>query len=399
MKLLLDLISIGKDKGASDLHLEAGSPAVFRIRGDLVKVGEPVNAQVLSSLVQQILSGNRWDDFKERRSADLSKTLAGVRCRINCFQTVKGMSMAIRLLSSFKNTLRDSNLHPDLKKLIQAETGLVIISGPTGSGKSTTLAALIEEVNQNHRQHVITIESPVEYFFQNKQSFIRQREIPLHSPSFEQAIIDSMREDPDLLVIGEMREPQVMRLTLNAAETGHLVLATLHSSSCAEAISRLAMSFAPEIQPSIRAQIADSLVAVVCQRLTYLPHFKIQVPVLEIMMATSAVKSSIRSGAISQLPSVIQTGGEDGMYTFDRYQRWIEQKKDWVNPSQASPLASDPIEENAVPLAFSKPAQPTLRNRLPSIAERVDPDRIEISVDDADLERLAKQIASQSDDD
>ena len=398
MKPLQDLIALGRDKGASDLHLEAGSPSVFRIRGELQNVGEPWTQDSLSQLAKQLL-GHQWHELQERKSTDLSKTISGTRCRINCFHTLRGISFSIRLLSSFRNNLRDCNLHPDLKKLVENETGLIIISGPTGSGKSTTLAAIIEEINLSKKKNIITLESPVEYYFQNRQSFIRQREIPHHSPSYEQAITDSMREDPDVLVIGEMRSPDVMRLTLNAAETGHLVLATLHSSSCAEAISRLSMSFSPEIQGSIRAQIADCLVAVICQRLTYHPQFRILVPTLEIMMANTSVKASIRSGAISQLGNAIQTGSEDGMFSFDRYKRWIDQKKDWVRPSDVTPL--DDSKDAAPPrenLGFVAPSRPKIQGpkRLTHESETVhasDTNRIEISVDEVDLEALAKQIA------
>ncbi|MBC7397814.1 MAG: Flp pilus assembly complex ATPase component TadA, partial [Bdellovibrionales bacterium] len=367
--------------------------------------GEAWSAEPLSHLAQSLMGPALWRDFSVKRSADLSRTIAGVRCRINCFQTVRGMSFAIRLLSSFKNTLRDCNLLPELRKLLDHKTGLILVCGPTGSGKSTTLAALIEELNVNTRSNILTIESPIEYFFQSRQSFIRQREIPLHSPSYEQAILDSLREDPDVLVIGEMREPEVMRLTLNAAETGHLVLATLHSATCAEAISRLCLSFPSDNQPAIRAQIADCLVAVVCQRLIYLPDRKIRVPVLEIMMGSTAIKASIRSGAISQLTSAIQTGGDDGMYSFDRYRRWVDQKKDWVSPAQAAPLidttsletAQVPADPARRPNASSSGRSMLVSAPLSETSEGGASGRIEIEVDDADLERLARQIASEGD--
>ena len=178
--------------------------------------------------------------------------------------------MAVRLLSSFQNNLRACNLHPDLKRLTEMTTGLIVISGPTGSGKSTTLAALVEEINSSSARHIIAIESPLEYVFTNRRSFIRQREVPTHSPSYEQALVDALRENPDVLVIGEMRTPEVMRLTLSAAETGHLVIATMHSATCAEALTRICMSFPAEIQGGIRAQLADCFVGVVCQRLEFL---------------------------------------------------------------------------------------------------------------------------------
>jgi twitching motility protein PilT len=406
MTSIQDLIHFGRERGASDLHLEPSSPSVFRIRGDLQAVGEVWAAEALQQLAKQLLGNHHWNDFLENKSTDLSKTISGARCRINCYQTVRGTALAIRILSSFRNNLRDNNLHPDLKKLTQHTTGLILVSGPTGSGKSTTLASLIEELNGSGKSNIITLESPIEYFFQNKKSYIRQREIPLHSPSFEQAIMDSMREDPDVLVIGEMRSPEVMRLTLNAAETGHLVLATVHSSTCAEAISRLSMSFSPEIQPSIRAQIADSLVAVVCQRLVYLPSHRIQVPVLEILMASSSVKASIRSGSFSQISNAIQTGAEDGMYSFDRYQRWIDQKKDWVRPAEATPLEEQKENFVEVPTPFVRPTRPPSTTGVASASpgkRAVIPEeeasatgRIEISVDEDDLEELAKKIAREA---
>ncbi len=405
MKALTDLIALGKENGASDLHLEAGSPSVFRIRGELQTIGEAWTADSLTQLAKQVL-GPQWEEFRERRSSDLSKTLAGVRCRINCFQTLKGVSFSIRLLSSFRNSLKDCNLLPELKKIVEADTGLIIVSGPTGSGKSTTLAALIEEINGSKKKNIITLESPIEYYFHNRMSFVRQREIPHHSPSFEQAITDSMREDPDVLVIGEMRSPDVMRLTLNAAETGHLVLTTLHSSTCAEAVSRLCMSFSPEIQGAIRAQIADSLVAVICQRLTYQPQLKILIPTLEIMMASTSVKASIRSGNLSQLSNCIQTGADDGMWSFDRYRRWVEQKKDWVRPQETRPLEDHKDSAPAVNLGLSHTATQATRSRSLVSRKTADDhssetsstsDRIEISIEDADLDALAKQIARDGD--
>ncbi|MGK5087482.1 ATPase, T2SS/T4P/T4SS family [Bdellovibrionota bacterium FG-2] len=267
LNILKDWVRIAKDRNASDLLLEAGTPLLLRVRGDLVPVGESISAETLLQSTKEFIGASAWTEYLERRSVDLSRTIHGTRCRLNVFRTVRGTSLAIRLLSSFQNNIRDCNLHPDLKKLIDAKTGLILISGPTGSGKTTTLAACIEEINRTQRKHILAVESPIEYFFSNRQSYIRQREVPTHTPSFEQALLDAMRDNPDVLVIGEMRTPDVMRLTLNAAETGHLVLATLHSSTCAEALSRICLSFPSEIQASIRAQLADCLNAVVCQRL------------------------------------------------------------------------------------------------------------------------------------
>jgi twitching motility protein PilT len=274
--------------------------------------------------------------------------------RANFFQTVRGIAAAIRLLAPSVKDLRVCNLHKDLRKFVEASSGLVIISGPTGSGKSTTLAALIEELNATRARHIVTLESPIEYLFTNRQSFIRQREIPTHSPSFEQGIVDALRENPDVLVISEMRTPEVMRLTLNAAETGHLVLATMHSSNCAEALSRLCMSFPEGIQGSVRAQLADCLVAVCCQRLEFLSTARLHVPRCEILLPSSGARGTIRSGNFSQIATVLQSGGEEGMWTFERYQRWMEQVTDWVRPPSSAALRVQ--GETALRAAAGRPA-------------------------------------------
>jgi twitching motility protein PilT len=337
----------------------------------------------VAEMSRELLNNEQWDQFRARGSADLSINIAGTRCRLNLFQTIRGAALAVRLLTSSTNTLRGCNLHPDLSKLTEAQTGLVIVSGPTGCGKSTTLAAMIEEINASRAKNIISIESPIEYLYSNHRSFVRQREVPTHSPSYEQAIVDALRENPDVLVIGEMRTPEAMRLTLNAAETGHLVLATMHSSTCAEALNRMCMSFASEIQGSVRAQIADCLVAVVCQRLEYLSEHQLRVPLCEVLIANSNAKGTIRSGAFSQLATVIQSGGEDGMWSFDRYRRWLEQKKDWVMPSRQ--VASQSIDVSSYEAA---PPPPVARPKTKAAETPVD-----ISIDeDADLAELARKI-------
>src|SRR5277367_3274043 len=339
--VLQEWIRKGRELGASDLHIEADTAPVARIRGQLAPIGQTLSGSVLIQAARELLGNDGWPQFLARGSADLSRTLAGVRCRINIFQTVRGVAMAVRLLTSFQNNLRSCNLHPELKRLTEATTGLVVISGPTGSGKSTTLAALVEEINTAGSRNVIAIESPIEYLFTNRRSFIRQREIPTHSPSYEQALVDALRENPDVLVIGEMRTSEVMRLTLSAAETGHLVIATMHSATCAEAITRICMSFPAEIQGGIRAQLADCFVGFICQRLDFLSDYKLRVPVCEILLPSAAAKGTIRGGQFSQIANVLQTGADAGMWNFDRYERWVAQKKDWVQPTLAAPLPDD----------------------------------------------------------
>jgi twitching motility protein PilT len=381
--ILAEWVLRARTLGASDVHLQAGTPVVVRVRGELSAISEALPAARVAELGRELLNNEQWEQFRARGSADLSINVAGTRCRVNLFQTIRGVALAVRLLASSTNTLKSCNLHPDLSRLTEAQTGLVIVSGPTGCGKSTTLAAMVEEINASRARNIITIESPIEYLYANNRSYVRQREVPTHSPTYEQAIIDALRENPDVLVIGEMRTPEAMRLTLNAAETGHLVLATMHSSTCAEALNRLCMSFPSEIQGSVRAQVADCLVAVVCQRLEFLQEYQLRVPLCEVLIANSNARGTIRSGSFSQLATVIQSGGEDGMWSFERYRRWMEQKRDWVMPSRQ--LANPSVDVEAPYVAAPPVARPTPK---PAAEAPID-----ISIDEpADLAELARRI-------
>lgn len=337
--ILDDWLTRAQALGASDLHLESDTPTVLRVRGELQVGGPALPGEVLLQAAQDLLGAQGWSDFQTRGSADIALAAGGQRCRASFYYTVRGIAVAIRLLTPSVKDLHACNLHPDLHRLVEATSGLAIISGPTGSGKSTTLAALLEEINASRAAHIVTLESPLEYLFTNRRSFIRQREVPTHSPSFEQGIVDALRENPDVLVIGEMRTPEIMRLTLNAAETGHLVLVTMHSATCAEALSRICLSFPAELQGSVRAQLADCLVGISCQRLDFLPAWQLRVPRCELLLGSTAARGTIRAGNFSQIATVLQSGAEDGMWSFSRYQRWIDQATDWQRPS-AEPAAA-----------------------------------------------------------
>src|SRR5262249_45649308 len=275
-----------------------------------------------------------WPDFQERRSYDLSKVAAGIRCRINVLASARGVGMAIRLLSAFQPTLRALNLHPDLARLVTPTNGLVLVSGPTGSGKSSTLAALIQEINATEPRHVITLESPIEYDLIPRHAYIRQREIGRDTPSFERGLLDALREDPDVLMVGEMRDPETMRLTLNASETGHLVLGTVHSSTCAEALQRIVGAFPAEIQNNVAAQLADCLAGVISQRLRFRPELNIRVPECEILVPSHSIKAFIRNRDFFKIVSVLETGADHGMWTFDRYRTWLERRGNWHIPGR-----------------------------------------------------------------
>jgi twitching motility protein PilT len=398
---LQDWVGTARTLGASDVHVETGTSVVARVRGELQSLEAVASGEQLVQVSQQLLGPGGWAQFRERGSADLTVAIAGVRCRASFFRTVRGIAIAIRLLAPQVRDLHACNLHPDLRRLVAPTSGLVIVCGPTGSGKSTTLAALVEEINAARARHIVTLESPLEYLFTNRRSYIRQREVPTHAPSFEQGIVDALRENPDVLVIGEMRTPDVMRLTLDAAETGHLVLATMHSASCAEALSRLSMAFAPEIQPGIRAQLADCLVGVVCQRLEYLSAQRLRVPRCELLLPSSGAKGVVRSGQFSQLGTVLQAGGEEGMWTFERYQRWMEQYGDWVRPAPPKP-AREAVAVSAVSLdaATAAPLKPRVPMRqAPAPATPAD-DVIEVPADEqvdlAELAALARKLEERN---
>ena len=399
---LESLIASAKELGASDLHLEPGLPAALRIRGALRVAGEPVPARLLHALAQELIGPEQWPGFVERRSYDLSKTLNGVRCRINVLHTARGIGFAIRLLASFQATLEKLNLHPELKRLLAQEHGLILVSGPTGSGKSTTLAALIQEINLAEARHIVTIESPIEYSFRPHRAFIRQREVGRDTPSFEQALLDSLREDPDVIMVGEMRDAETMRLTLNAAETGHLVLATVHSATCAEALQRVVSAFPAEIQNSVAAQLADCLVAVISQRLQFRAGLNIRVPECEIAIPTNPVKAFIRNREFFRIISSMETGAEHGMWTFTRYRAWLEKRANFYIPKNDASLPDDePVESNfaapalasiTAPRTNSPPGKSNSAIKPATTASAINPGRIEIEPVDGGLDELLKKL-------
>ena len=343
---LAALVSLAASRQASDLHLEVGLPPTVRRQGELVSVGDPLSREDLEAMLREVVDPRARDEFLHRRSHDISRVIAGVRCRINALYSRRGPGLAVRLLPGATPTLDGLNLHPDLVELAVQRHGLILVSGPTGSGKSSTLAALLQEINLHQRRHVVTIEEPIEYRLRPAKAFIRQREVGRDTPSFEQALVDALRQDPDVIMVGELREPEVMRLTLNAAETGHLVLATVHSATAAEALQRLVNAFPAEIQRGIAGQLADCLLAVVCQRLIYRKDLDLRIPECEILRATSASRSVIRQLEFSKLTSVLETGGGDGMYTWARYRAWLDARRTWSRAatSQDAP-EEDPAED------------------------------------------------------
>lgn len=392
------LIEAARKQGASDLHLESGLPAAFRVRGALRTSGEPLSGKTLLAYAHDVIGNAGWPQFLERRSADFSRNIAGVRVRVNVMHTARGVGFAVRLLATFQATIERLNLHPDLKRLAAPTTGLVLISGPTGCGKSSTMAALIQEINAAESRHILTLESPIEYVFRPRRAFIRQREVGRDTPSFEQGLLDALREDPDVLMVGEMREPETMRLTLNAAETGHLVFATVHSGSCAEALQRLVMAFPAETQSNVAAQLADCLVGVVCQRLIHRADLNLRLPECEILRPSHSVRAFIRSRDFFKIAQALETGAEQGMWTFERYQAWMAKNGRWRTPDGTDEAPdAEPADEvtpasRPVPEEAAHPASVAVRRPSTSSPKRAS-GPIEIEPVEGGLDEVIRRLS------
>ena len=337
MKQFNDLILAAVGEGFSDLHITGNQPIVFRKNGTIhtdkaIRWTYPE----IDNLVKELLNPVHLQTLKSRWSVDFAFTVQHVRIRMNIFNTVRGLSLAIRLLPGTVPTIGMLNLHPSLQQIGELKTGLVLICGTTGCGKTTTIAAILEEINRSRFAHIVTIEDPVEYRFVSKQSFIQQREVGTHVPSFRQGLLDVLREDPDVIVVGELREPETIRLTINAAESGHLVIASIHAAQAEDAIYRICNSFPLEAQDEIRFQFASALSWVVIQQLLYVERLRFRVPLLSILRGTQAVKGIIRDNRLPQIENAMHTGKKDGMFTRERYlDEFLDPRETFVLPSQS----------------------------------------------------------------
>lgn len=293
-------------------------------------------------MVKDMLSDRQLQMLSKRWSVDYAMSFNQVRVRINTFYTTRGLSLAIRLLPETIPDLSSLNLHPSLSKISDLQFGLVLVCGSTGSGKSTTIAAILEEINRTRPVHIITIEDPIEYRFRPKKAFIEQREVGVHVPSFNQGLLDALRENPDVIFVGELREPDTIRLTLNAAESGHLVFATLHATDAENAIYRINNCVSGENQEAIRYQFASSLSWLIVQQLTYIEKAGFRVPVLSILKATPSVQSNIRENKLAQLESTMLTSKNDGMFTMSLYQQdFISKQSLFIHPYKNFGMGKD----------------------------------------------------------
>lgn len=303
---------------ASDVYITTGSKPVLRIHGDLVPVEEhPVlTNEMAQDYIFDIMNDKHKETFQKTMDVDFSIEVPGVsRFRVNVFMQRKGIGGVFRLIPSVVQSMAELGLPPAFKKIPSFPNGLVLITGPTGSGKSTTLAAIIDEINQSSDCHIITIEDPIEFVHENKTSVIEQREVETHTESFQAALRASLREDPDVILVGEMRDLETISLAITAAETGHLVLATLHTSGAAKTVDRMIDVFPAAHQNQIRSELAEVLRAIVWQKLLKTKDAKGRLAAFEILFSNVAVANLIRTGKTYQIPSVIETGVQEGMQT------------------------------------------------------------------------------------
>lgn len=310
-----------KEKGASDLHMVIGFPPLIRLKGELV----PLEYDVLTpesnrSILYEMLTESQQTAFEADCDFDMAYELAGVaRFRCNFFRQHRGVGAVFRIIPTDILTLEELNLPPVLKEIAMFKSGLVLVTGPTGSGKSTTLAAMIDYINKNHSAHIVTIEDPLEFVHQNNKCLFTQREIGTHARSFADALKVAIREDPDIILVGEMRDLDTISLALTCAEFGILVFGTLHTNSAAKTVDRIINAFPSDQQAQTRMMLSESLRAVVAQQLVRTKFGKGRCAANEVLIGSPALASMIRENKTSQIGSLMQTGTTSGMQTMDQH--------------------------------------------------------------------------------
>ncbi len=314
-----DMLREMVERGASDLHICVGVPPILRIDGKLVPMNfDKLNPLITQRILYDILTDEQIQRFEENWELDFSYSLQNLaRFRVNIFKDKGNHAGAFRLIPMKIPTLKELGLPPVLEFIARRPRGLVLVTGPTGSGKSTSLASMINMINSERGLHIITIEDPIEYLHQHKKCIINQREVGQDTKEFANALRASLREDPDVILVGEMRDLETMSNAVRAAETGHLVFATLHTNTAAQTVDRLVDAFPPSQQEQIRLMVSNSLEAVLCQQLLPRAGMPGRVCAMEIMIATNAVRNLIRENKTHQLTSIIQTSGAVGMMTMD----------------------------------------------------------------------------------
>ena len=315
---ITELLAFSAKQGASDLHLSAGLPPMIRVDGDVRRINLPaLDQKEVQALIYDIMNDRQRKDFEEDLETDFSFEVPGVaRFRVNAFNQNRGAGAVFRTVPAKVQSMDELGMGDVFRKMTDAPRGLVLVTGPTGSGKSTTLAAMIDYLNTHRHHHILTIEDPIEFVHEPRKCLINQREVHRDTRSFATALRSALREDPDVILVGEMRDLETIRLALTAAETGHLVFGTLHTTSAAKTIDRVVDVFPGDEKSMVRSMLSESLLAVVSQVLVK----KVgggRIAAHEIMLGTSAIRSLIREDKVAQIYSAIQSGGALGMQTLD----------------------------------------------------------------------------------
>jgi twitching motility protein PilT len=319
METFRSILSAAVQGSASDIHLKIGTPIIFRINRKLVVVDGPLPTEEwMNKVMDVIVPRHLKQNLQVEHECDFSYFMPEVgRFRTNCFYQRGQPCLAMRFVKTLVPSFEELGLLPVLKQIAESPRGILLLAGSTGCGKSTTLAAMIEHINANSRKHIITLEDPIEYVFEDNQSVIEQREIGLDTPSFSDGLRYVLRQDPDVIMIGEMRDAVSFFAAMSAADTGHLVLSTLHTTNASQSVGRILDFFKPEEREQIRRQLAATLQAVVCQRMV--PTIAGgMTPALEIMINSGTVRKLIEDNRLEKLPAAIETGGEEGMLNFNQ---------------------------------------------------------------------------------
>ena len=308
-----------KDKNISDFHLRGGSDIAYRILGDVnIEPNSKIGEKDLEELLKKNCTEEDIKKFNSKNELDTAVMLGELRFRANFYKTLNGTAAVLRRIDTKIPLMDDLSLPPILFELLDTHKGLVLVTGPTGSGKSTTLAAIINQINESRQSNIITIEDPVEFIHKDKKSIVSQREVGKQTESFAHALKAALREDPDVILVGELRDLETIGMALTAAETGHLVFGTLHTSGAPNTINRIIDVFPPEQQGQIRAQIAESLKMVVTQKLFKKKDGSGRIGAFEVMVCNAPIKNLIREAKIHQIPSVMQTAQREGMMTMEK---------------------------------------------------------------------------------
>ena len=337
-----DLLAFSVKNKASDLHLSAGLPPMIRVHGDVRKINVPaMDHTQVHDMVYDIMNDGQRKVYEETLECDFSFEIPNLaRFRVNAFNHNRGSGAVFRTIPSKILTLEQLNCPPIFKEIAETPRGIVLVTGPTGSGKSTTLAAMVDYVNENEMGHILTVEDPIEFVHTSKKCLINQREVGPHTLSFQNALRSALREDPDVILVGEMRDLETIRLALSAAETGHLVFGTLHTSSAAKTVDRIVDVFPAAEKEMVRSMLSESLRAVISQTLCKTKDEQGRVAAHEIMIGTPAIRNLIRENKVAQMYSAIQTGQNIGMQTLDQNLQDLV-RKNVISANEARSKASN----------------------------------------------------------